>query len=233
MLLDPPFGRYIKEWHRTTPSPLTACFFALALYAVVLVVRRRDRLELFDVLALALALLVALEAVRGLIWFALVALALLPALATRKPGETRFDAPLFTLAAFATVAGALVVATVRPARAYETKMPPRLADVVRAHTGARAKVFANDTSADWLLWKLPALRGRIAYDVRFEVMTPAQIHRLLVWRSFGPGWQHVVDGYALVVDDPAHVSRLVATGRWQLLLADPHIEVAERTDGAR
>src|SRR5206468_420157 len=59
MLLDPPFGRYIAEWHRTTPGPLTAAFFALALVALALVVRPRDRLDLVHSLALAVPLAVA------------------------------------------------------------------------------------------------------------------------------------------------------------------------------
>jgi hypothetical protein len=94
-------------------------------------------------------------------------------------------------------------------------------------------VLANEASADWLLWRLPELRGRIAYDVRFEVLTPAQIRRLLVWRKFEPRWQRAADGYSIVVDDPAHVSRLVAAGGWRRVLAGKHIAVAERIEHAR
>ncbi|HET8892772.1 MAG TPA: hypothetical protein VFM96_01570, partial [Gaiellaceae bacterium] len=40
MVLNPPFGRFVKEWQRTTPGPLTAAFFALALCGLVLIVAR-------------------------------------------------------------------------------------------------------------------------------------------------------------------------------------------------
>ena len=111
-------------------------------------------------------------------------------------------------------------------------IPVQLADVVRAHTASGQKVLADDATADWLLWRLPELRGRVAYDVRFEVLTRAQIKRLLAWRNFGPGWQHVPAGYSVVVDDPAHVSRLVATRHWRRLLRGRRVEVAERIGSA-
>jgi hypothetical protein len=78
MLLDPPFGREIKEWHRTTPSGLTAVFFLLLAVAVVLVVTRRRRLVLFDLLVLGLTLATALEAIRGSLWFGLACAAICP-----------------------------------------------------------------------------------------------------------------------------------------------------------
>jgi hypothetical protein len=39
-------------------------------------------------------------------------------------------------------------------------------------------VFADDRHADWLLWAQPSLRGRIAYDIRFELLTPQQFRTL-------------------------------------------------------
>lgn len=231
MLLDPPFGRFVKEWQRTSPSPLTAAFFVLAIAAVILVLRRRHRVALLDFLVLGLTLAVALDAMRGLIWFSLAALALLPALATRRPGSVRFTggvASWSTAVALATIVAAVLWVSARPASAYETRLPASAADVVRAHAGS-ARVLANDTTADWLLWKIPALRGRLAYDVRFELLTRPQIRRLLAWRRLAPGWQVALRGYGLVVDDPVHVARLVATGRWQRLYTSARVAIAERT----
>jgi hypothetical protein len=80
---------------------------------------------------------------------------------------------------------------------------------------------------------VPELRGRLAYDVRFEVLTRAEVTRLFAWRNFAPGWRRVADPYAVVVDDPAHIRGLVATRRWRRVLAGPHIAVAERIRDAR
>ena len=235
MLLDPPFGRYIKEWSRTTPSPFTAVFFALVVVAAVLAIRRRGRLDLFDHIALALTLAVALEAIRGIIWFAIAALALLPAIATRTRGR-RFEGratAVLAAAAVAVVVVALSLTASRPARAYELRFPAGLADVVRDGAGAHGLVLANEATSDWLLWRVPELRGRLAYDVRFEVLSRDQVLRLFAWRNFGPGWRRVAAPYTVVVDDPAHIRGLVATGRWRRVRAGAQIAVAERIKSAR
>jgi hypothetical protein len=63
-------------------------------------------------------------------------------------------------------------------------------------------VFPSDRSADWLLWRIPTLRGRIAYDVRFEVLDRSGIDALLAYsRMDGPTWYAVTDGYGVVVLD--------------------------------
>ena len=40
---------------------------------------------------------------------------------------------------------------------------------MRAELGRSDRVFAPDRFSDWMLFKIPELRGRIAYDIRFEV----------------------------------------------------------------
>jgi hypothetical protein len=232
MLVDPPFGREIQEWQRTTPRGLTAIFFLLLAIALVLVVTRRRRLGLLDFLVLGLALATALDATRGIIWFALAAAALLPALATRHPWGARFEGRGAAALVWAAV-GVVVVAAVwlgtQPATRYPNQFPQALLRVVRAKTASgHERVFANAASADWLLWEVPSLRGRVAYDVRFELLKSSQFNRLVHWNGRGPGWQAMAAPYALVVEDPKHVAGLVATGRWRRLTASPRVAVAER-----
>src|SRR5437660_8882514 len=64
MLLNSPFGREIREWQQSTPSGLTAVFFLLLAVAVVLVVTRRGRLGLLDLLVLGLTVAAGLDALR-------------------------------------------------------------------------------------------------------------------------------------------------------------------------
>lgn len=232
MLLNPPFGRFVREWQRTTPAPLTAAFFALALCALVLVLSRRRRLVAFDIVALALTLALALEAIRSLIWFALAAVAFLPALATRVPGSTRFSgrsATVSTAVAFATVAMALAFAAVRPASAYEARLSPAIADGVRTHVAPGQRVLADDATADWLLWQIPSLRSSLAYDIRFELLTRRQIVQLLRWRLLATHWNATLRGYSVVVDDPRHIARLVATGVWRKVAGTADAAVAVRS----
>jgi hypothetical protein len=233
MLLNPPFGREIQEWQRTSPEGITAAFFVLVAIAVVLVVTRRRRLGVFDFLVLGLTLVTALEAIRGIVWFALAAAALLPALATRRPGAVRLEGRAAGVLVLAAVGATLVSAVwlgTRPATRYPTQFPKRLAAIVRAKTeSGHERVFANAASADWLLWEQPSLQGRVAYDVRFELMTSSQFQRIVEWNGRRPGWRAVARGYSLVVEDPKHVSALVATGHWRRLASSSHIALAERT----
>jgi hypothetical protein len=232
MLVDPPFGREIREWHRTTPAGLTAFFFVLLVVAVVLVAARRRRLDLFDLLVLGLTLATALEAIRGIVWFGLACAAFLPALATRRPGESRLEgraAEVLTWTAAAAILGAVVFVAARPAAAYSTRFPRAVANVVESRTASsHALVYADDSSADELLWWLPSLRGRVAYDVRFELLTRSQIARLVAWDRLGAGWRRTSARYSLVVADPKHVAALVAAGGWRRLLASDRVAVAER-----
>jgi hypothetical protein len=208
MLIDPPFGNAIKEWQHTRPSGLTAAFFALLLVAVLLARRLswRDRLML-----LVLAVL-ALDAIRGLIWFVLAALAFLPAIATRR--ETLIRGTRSTCVALAATVGAIV----STASAFYSPHVP---------VPARGPVFANEATADYLLWRKPSLR--VAYDVQFETLTAQQIDRLLAWRRFEPGWANVTNGYRVVIDDPEHVARLVGLHRgWRQTFVSDKLAVAER-----
>jgi hypothetical protein len=232
MLLDPPFGRVIREWNRTTPSALTAVFFVLLGVAVVLVVVHRRRLGLFDFLVLGVATAVALDTLRGIVWFGFTCAALLPALATRRPREVSFEgraAEALVLAAVAATVGAVAWLGVRPANSYTSRFPHALAPTIEANvSGNRERVLADDASADWLLWEVPSLRGRVAYDVRFELLRRGQIARLLAWSRLENGWQHATVGYSLVVADPRHVDALVATRKWRRLVVSSRVEVAVR-----
>jgi hypothetical protein len=232
MLLDPPFGRAIKEWQRTTPSGLTAVFFALVAVGVMLVALRRKRLSVFDVLVLMLTLATAFEALRGIVWFGLACAALLPGLATREPGaaglEARFGGAVVSLAVLVSI-GLIAWTAARPASSFASRFPPALLHSVSAEAAhSRGRVLADDASADWLLWKLSSLRGRVAYDVRFELLTSRQINRLVAWSRLDPGWQAATNGYSLVVANPKHVGALVATRHWRRVFSSATTDVAVR-----
>lgn len=214
MLLDPPFGHLVREWQRTTPSALTAGFFLLVAFVALLAWRRRRRLRTYDIVVLALLLAVGLDALRGTVWFALAALAYGPQLATRRePAQVASFA-------FTAVAAGIVVAAIG---FVATHPPAPLPFTVHGQ-----RVLADDATADELLWQQPELRGRVAYDVAFELLTPVQIRRMLAWRNLTPGWKAAVRKYGVVVDDPQHVRRLVALGGWRRVATSGDLAVAVR-----
>jgi hypothetical protein len=79
------------------------------------------------------------------------------------------------------------------------------------------KVFADVRFADWLLWRDPGLRGRVANDARFELLTGTQIdHIRRVFAALGPDWKRAARGYRLIVTD-----RNAAPEGTQAFLAEP------------
>ena len=73
----------------------------------------------------------------------------------------------------------------RPASFFESKWPVAGAQAVATAAGPHGLVLADDFHSDWLLWKEPQLAGRLGYDVRFELLTPARISTLWAFRKQG------------------------------------------------
>ena len=71
------------------------------------------------------------------------------------------------------------------------------------------RLYATDGTADWLLWRIPDLRGRIAYDVRFELYDGKALDEISGTARSRAGWQSLVDGYrvVIVVDDAKQTRR--------------------------
>ena len=112
----------------------------------------------------------------------------------------------FNVALAAVAGGAVVVLVVfalaRPASWYEEDWPQGPALAVKRSVEPGTRVFAADVYADWLLWKIPELRGRLAYDVRFEIYSSDWFQRLLRYNAeSGSDWKTLADGYPIVVVD--------------------------------
>ena len=94
-------------------------------------------------------------------------------------------------------------------------------------------VFADLELADRLLWKIPELRGRLAYDGRPELLSRRQFDGVIRFARQEPGWQEFLRGYSLVVTNRAIARSMAQTGRWQrVYAADKTFVVVRRTGGA-
>jgi hypothetical protein len=235
MLVDAPFAEILREWQWSSPSPTTALFYVLAAVSVALVAigRCRRRLGVFDLLVLGVTLLGAVQAVRGVIWFALAAAAILPlaldGLLTRADRSAPRVNRAISVAALAGLAIALAVTLVRPASWFTSEWPDRQVEAVRTATrDPSTRLWATDGTADWLLWRIPELRGRLGFDVRFELYDDAALDDLVAYGKRTTGWQRVVDDYdVIVVDDRAHLTGLTARGL-EPSFRDPTIVVLTR-----
>jgi hypothetical protein len=209
-LLSPAFRSFVVEWQPVVQSTqLAVMFFLLAGVALWALGRFGARTTLWERAATLLLAVGAILAVRNVVWFALTMLILLPvwmdaAVRARErpaPARPRLNATLL-IAAGAVVA----ISLIGPLRAGQAALTPRypgsaLAAVraaVDSHPGGR--VLADETYADWILWKLPSSRGRVAYDAAFELLSRAQLDAIIDFKSVtGLSWQRVARGYQVLV----------------------------------
>jgi len=241
LLVDPPFGReLVTEWRRSDPGWDTLVFYLLAAVALVAIVRWRRRLTLFDVAALGLTLVGAVLAIRGIPWFALSCLVLLPVaigrtLEGRVPRVRRTLDGVLAFSAVGMLALVAVVALVRDDAWYVKNWPEGAVTATReALEGSDTRVFATSRDADWILWRLPELRGRLAYDVRFEIYDRETFERIVRFRGEqGDDWKSLADGYEIIVletnqEPSSHVEDFLSEADAQSVYGDARVTVIQR-----
>ena len=217
MLGSPLLSRFVQEWGPTTPAKAWL-FYPLAILAVWLLGRSGGALTLFERAALLATTLTGFVALRHVVWFELAALMFLPLLfdarRPKKASVQRLARPVGALAVVCLLAIPVALGAA-PARWYDRQLPTEAtAQLERATRGSGTKVFASETLADWLLWREPALRGRIAYDVRFELLSVQQLDRLSAYhRRSGADWAAPTLPFSVLVLDPRVDSQLIGALR--------------------
>jgi hypothetical protein len=205
-LFNPAFSAMVNEWQAPTIGVTTVPFFALVVLVAWLAGRHRRVLSGFEQLALIATSIAGLAAERNIVWFALTALMLVPALLTAALGPEggrprqalRLNAAL-AVAALA-VLGVLATATLaRPDADFESAFPAEGAAVAARSDGP---VLANVKYADWLLWREPGLAGRVANDARLELLSRRRILQIYDFGlPFGGSWRSASAGYDVLVLD--------------------------------
>jgi hypothetical protein len=211
-------------------------FWVLGIVGVgILALRRcRTRLTVYELAVLVVTFVGAVQAVRGVIWFALACAAILPialdGLLTRADVEAPRVNRVISLGALAGLAVAAIAFLAHPASWYVSNWPEqRVAAVREATRDPSTRLYATDGTADWLLWRIPDLRGRIAYDVRFELYDQAALDRIVRYANRSGDWKALLDGYrVVVVDDLAHLEALAAEPGAKVVFHDDGIAVVER-----
>jgi len=209
----------VTEWQPITTAPATAVFFfilaAIALWSFGRWPARTTTWERLALLTLAAA---SISVIRNVLFFGLLAVMILPlslaaqGRAAAQPADRsrgRINA-LLAIGALVAVMIATTATLLRPASGIELHFQRTgVLDAVQRVTQAdpSLRVLTDDRFGDWLLWRDPALSGRIANDVRFELLTATQINRIeAVFAVSGPNWKQGADGYRVVVldqqDDP-------------------------------
>lgn len=217
-LHNPVFPKYLTEW--APPPPLSIWgipLFVLAAAGIYLLGRHSTAWTRFEKAAFALTLVGGLLAVRSIPWFTITGALLLPSLLDlerRTPQRASAEGRRAVALAGVAVSLLLVVhGLASPGNSIATDWPDaasaQVAHVLRADPNARA--LATYELADWILFRVPEARGRIAFDGRWEILPPSEFRRLMDFhgrRGLNP--DQVANGYRLLVIDPQGEGRLVA-----------------------
>jgi hypothetical protein len=236
MLVDAPFAPILREWQWSSPSGTTALFWVLALVGLALLALRRcrSRLTFYELAVLVVTFAGAVQAVRGVIWFALACAAILPVALDGLLTKADVDAPkvnrVISLVSLAGLGVAIIAFLAHSASWYVSDWnEQRVAAVREATRDPSTKLWATDGTADWLLWRLPELRGRIAYDVRFELYDKPTLDRIVAYQARRGDWKSTLNGYrVVVVDDLDHLEALAAEPGAKVVFHDNEIAVVTR-----
>jgi hypothetical protein len=208
LLVDPPFAGRITEWSWSAPALATMGFYVLAAITAVVVWLGRRRLTIFEIAVLALTFAGGVNAIRGIVWFALACMIFVPVaigrrLESKNPGEPRRGLNVALAAglsaALLAVAGSLFL---HDEEWFEEYWPRDAVEAVRGELQPGDRVYAPDRFSDWMLFKIPELRGRMGYDVRFELYDLDFFERLQNYNfEEGADWKSFADGYRIVIVD--------------------------------
>jgi hypothetical protein len=216
-MLSSTLRHFVTEWQPITSSTVTAVFFFIVAGAAVWSFgRHASKTTLWERLAFLVLAAGSIEVVRNTLFFGLFALMIVPvsiAFGQRRAGAV--NAPpdrrrgrvngLLGATAVAVLALVAVATLVRPDSTIEygfqrVKLLAAVEQVTRADPSI--KILPDERFGDWLLWRDPALSGRISNDVRFELLSSSQLISLeSVFSVVGPNWKAGARGYRLLVLD--------------------------------
>ncbi len=203
-LLQPGFGRYLAQWQPTTLSIVSLPLFVLAGLMLRQFGSARSDYSTFVKLAGLMLLAAALLAMRNWVWFSLFAVVVLPAGIGRSWQASERHMRLDRVVALVALAGVIALAATNlnhGDRWFMSRYPDPAADAVAGVAAHHpdARVFATVASADWLLWEHPELAGRVAYDVRYELLDEAALRQMLIFRATGVGLRQKLERYDVLV----------------------------------
>jgi hypothetical protein len=122
-----------------------------------------------------------------------------------------------------------MVALIRTSDARFEQLQPRAAMSAAARYAAShpgADILADDTSSSAMLWKYPALYGRIGFDARLEQFDDRELKRWFRYMTVtGRNWPAATAGYEVLVvsrrDHPELASALIGLAGWRVIEDDP------------
>lgn len=234
LVTDPVVSERIGEWGVPSLRSLTGLLFWASLVGVTLLVaRRRARLSPGALVGLAIIAILAIVAVRGVVWWALaVPILVSPAMVTRDAvrEERPSDRSAIGLAILTVLVGLTVFGVVRGARvdpgtgapAMLSFAPGHLVDALRDAVPVGSRVFASQLHASWAEY---AADGYLyAVDSRIELFPDRTWREYFAISEGRMGWDSALARAEVeaVLLDPSQAAGLLVRirddPRWRLVL---------------
>jgi hypothetical protein len=230
---DPVVAAHISEWGPPSVRTPTGLFFFLSLFAVALLLARAPRpvgwLPLFT---LALFASLGLLAIRGVVWWAMVAPVVVAGLLPdpERPRE-ELRPPLHAVLAVGLVA--LLVLTLPVGRGTDpvtggpavlTYAPERLVAAARRAAPPGTHVFVSQLYASWSEFSAP--RFPVAVDPRIEIFPETVWNDYYLVSAGGEGWTEVLDRWdvGVLILEPHQAQGLLqvigAHPDWRRIIAE-------------
>ncbi|HEY2355316.1 MAG TPA: hypothetical protein VGH79_10510 [Gaiellaceae bacterium] len=205
VLVGGDFSSLITEWAPTTLQLVTLPVFILVLGGLWLFGRNGRSVPVFDQLAFLAMAVIAFQAIRNMVWFALIALAVLPPLVDRLRApvdEPRRLNRILALSLICLTALALGGVAAKSTSWFTHAFPAPAAQAVARAAGPDGRIFATSSYPDWLLWSEPQLAGRVAFDSRAELLKRSQLEEIVRIQNAAGDWRAAIRNYRVFVLDP-------------------------------
>jgi hypothetical protein len=225
----------IQEWQATSVRTVAgALFFLSALGVAAYLARRATPASWLSLLWLATFFVLALPALRGIIWWSFVFPVVLAGLQrpTSQPDADRRGSSTMNL-----IVACLVVATVAielpwwrdrvdPSTGASSLLqlaPQHLVDATRSRAGSNARLFVSEPIASWFEFSLPD--APVFVDSRIELFPDGAWNAYQNVLDGRQGWQATldrwrVDAVVLLAEDTGLASRIATDPGWRLAYRD-------------
>lgn len=212
-LANPAFAHYVTEWQATRFSLATLPFFALLAAALYMIGRSPRVMSGTELWLLAATGVAGLITLRNIVWFALVALMLLPSLFDATLGSRPWSERFNRLTALAGTAMLAVAAVAVLGQPDAGRYPDEAAAAVARAAGPHGRVYADQLYADWLLAVDDRFEGRVAFDGRYEILEAETLDSIIFLRLRAVDVERFTRTYPVFLLDRSGDEQLVSALR--------------------
>ena len=233
---NPMIRNNVTEWAPVTVRSFGgAAFFLSGIGVAVLLARRSRRTSWADLLWLTVFFLLALPAVRGIVWWSLVAPVVVagnlsPAQPSgRESAAARAGSPALNRALVGVLVAALLVALpwwrAGTTTAMLSQAPVGLSNATARFVAPGTRLFVSEPWASWFEYALPSIP--VFTDPRIEIFPAAVWNDYSEIRVGGARWEAILDRWRVraVVVDRDDFSRLLTvmqgSSAWKAVYSDP------------